>query len=59
MLNMSMCYLMQASFIMLIYKNNQPDRNHVDDFHGSNGPTLKGLTKGFDRERKTLSRSNL
>ena len=49
---MSLCFLMQASFKIIIYKNNQPSRCHTNCFHRSRGPTLKGFTKGFYRKRK-------
>ena len=35
----------QASFVMNTFKNNQPNRNHANDFQGSCEPTLKVFTK--------------
>ena len=40
MLNMSMCYLMWTSFIVISTKNSQPYKSHANDFHDSHGPML-------------------
>ena len=42
-------------FIMIIYRNHQPNRSHASDFHGSCGPMLKELKKASMEIGKQLS----